>query len=148
MWQWISEHRALAWSVTGASAAIFIASLFIIPALIVRIEPDYYAHQQRPPSRWARSSAVVRMLVIIGRNLLGETLMIAGLAMHVLPGQGVLSSVVGFMLIDVPAKYRMEQWLLRRRMIHRPINWLRRRAGREPLKVWHNDAAPRPTATE
>ena len=135
MWQWLNEHPALVWSVTGASAAIFIASLIIIPALIVRIQPDYFAHQQRPPGRWVNSHPIVRILVVIGRNLLGVTLMAAGVAMLVLPGQGLLTIVVGFMLIDFPAKYRMEQWLLRRRMIHRPINWLRRRAGRSPLQL-------------
>lgn len=129
------SHQALLWSLSGASVAIFIASLFVIPALIVRFRPDYFMHQQRPPRRWANRSPIVRTLILVGRNLLGIVMMIAGLLMLALPGQGLLTFLVGFMLIDFPAKYRMEQWLVRRRVIHRPLNWLRRRARRPPLQV-------------
>jgi hypothetical protein len=38
------------------------------------------------------------------------------------------------MLLDFPGKYRLERWLATRRAVWRSINWLRRRAGREPLQ--------------
>ena len=75
-------------------------------------------------------------MIVIGKNVLGAVLMIAGVAMLVLPGQGLLTMVLGFLLIDFPGKYRLERWLVARPMVHRPLNWIRRRAGREPLKVW------------
>jgi UPF0716 family protein affecting phage T7 exclusion len=77
----------------------------------------------------------VRICILIGKNLLGGLLMIAGLAMLVLPGQGLLTLFVGFLLIDFPGKYRLEKWLIRRRYILRPINWLRARRHRAPLQV-------------
>lgn len=135
MLEWIADHQALLWSLSGASVAIFIASLFIIPALIVRIRPDYFSHPQRPPSRWANSSAAVRTLVIVAKNIIGIVLMVAGLAMLVLPGQGLLTIAVGFFLIDFPGKYRFECWLVSRRPILGPMNWLRRRARRLPLVI-------------
>ena len=135
MWRWITDNQALLWSLSGASVAMFIASLFIIPALIVRIPPDYFTHSQRPPRRGANRAPIVRMLILVSRNVLGIVLMIAGVVMLALPGQGLLTILVGFMLIDFPAKYRIEQWLVARRMIHRPLNWLRRRSGRPPLQI-------------
>jgi archaellum biogenesis protein FlaJ (TadC family) len=133
--KWINDYQALLWTLGSASLVMFIASLFIIPALIIRMPADYFAHEQRPPSRWARSALWLRVLLAISRNLLGLVLMSAGLAMLVLPGQGLLTIAVGFMLIDFPSKYRLERWLARRPTVHRPINWLRHRAGREPMQV-------------
>jgi hypothetical protein len=55
--------------------------------------------------------------------------------MLVLPGQGLITLFVGFFLIDFPGKYRFEKWLIRRKAVHRPINWLRRKSGREALEL-------------
>ena len=136
MLRWMSDHQPLLWSIGGASVAIFIASLIIIPILVVRIRPDYFALQKRPASRWAKSSPLVRAIVLIGKNLLGSVLMVAGLAMLVLPGQGMLTILVGFFLLDFPGKYRLERWLVSRRAIGGLLNWLRSRAGRAPLVFW------------
>ncbi|MDY7108404.1 MAG: PGPGW domain-containing protein [Planctomycetota bacterium] len=88
-----------------------------------------------PASRWADQRPLVRQILRLGKNVLGCVFILAGLAMLVLPGQGLLTVLVGFLLVDFPGKYRIEHWLLRRRHILRPINWLRRRARREPLRV-------------
>lgn len=133
MFDLIKDYQLLLWWLAGASLAIFIASLFFVPAMIVRIPADYFAHEERPPSRWADRSPAFRMMVLVGKNVLGAILMVAGLVMVPLPGQGLLTSLVGFLLIDFPRKYRFEQWLVSRSAVHRPINWLRRRAGRPPL---------------
>jgi len=101
----------------------------------VRIRADYFAHSKRPPSRWADQHPLVRRILRIGKNVLGCLFILAGLAMLVLPGQGLLTLLIGFLLLDFPRKYQFEKWLLRRRYILRPINWLRRRARREPLQV-------------
>ena len=73
---------------------------------------------------------------MVGKNLLGSVLMVAGVAMLVLPGQGVLTILVGFLLVDFPGKYPLERWLVSRRAIGAPLNWLRSRAGRAPLEFW------------
>lgn len=135
MLDWIEHHRTLLWYSGTASVVLFIASILIIPPLIVRIPPDYFAHADRPPSQWAKQMRVVRICILIGKNLLGGLLMIAGLAMLLLPGQGLLTLFVGFLLLDFPGKYRLEKWLIRRRYILGPINWLRTRRHRAPLHV-------------
>ena len=61
--------------------------------------------------------------------------MLAGIAMLVLPGQGLLTLLVGFLLIDFPGKYRFEKWLVARRWVLQPINWLRLRRHQMPLRV-------------
>ena len=135
MFEWIGDHKGLLWTLGLASLVIFIASLLIIPAIIIRIQPDYYTHPRRPPSPWANEHRFVRFGILVGKNLLGAILVVAGIAMFVLPGQGLLTLLVGFFLIDIPGKYKVEKWLVAQKYVSRPINWLRRRRGREPLQV-------------
>jgi hypothetical protein len=71
---------------------------------------------------------------LVGKNLLGAVLIVAGLLMLVVPGQGLLTIAVGLALTDFPGKFRLERWIVKRPSVWRTINWLRRRAGREPLE--------------
>lgn len=133
--EWITENQEIFWMLGIASVAIFVASLLIMPALIVRIPTDYFAHAARPPSRWAERHRAVRIALVIAKNLLGVVLVLGGIAMLVLPGQGLLTIFAGFVLLDFPRKYAFEKWLVRRRWVHRPIDWLRRKRHRDPLKT-------------
>ena len=135
MLDWIKEHQAILWSLSSASVAVIVASIFIMPLVVARIRPDYFAHERRPDRSWIDLAPAIRVAIHIGKNLLGATLMIAGVAMLVLPGPGLATLLIGFFLLDFPGKYRFERWLVARPAIHRPINWLRSRAGRMPLVI-------------
>ncbi|MHC4067093.1 MAG: hypothetical protein ACYSUI_21665 [Planctomycetota bacterium] len=117
------------------SLVIFFGSLLVMPALVVRIRADYFSHDERPRSRWADRHPLAQLTLRVGKNTLGCLLALAGIAMLVLPGQGLLTLLVGFLMVDFPGKYRFEKWLVGRRFVLRPINWLRRRAHRDPLQV-------------
>jgi hypothetical protein len=49
------------------------------------------------------------------------------------PGQGMLTILLGLMLLDVPGKRRLERRIVGRRRILKAINRLRKRFGRPPL---------------
>jgi hypothetical protein len=70
---------------------------------------------------------------VVAKNLLGYILIVAGILMLVLPGQGTWTIVVGIMLLNFPGKYKLERWIVSRGPVLRSINWVRRRAGRDPL---------------
>ena len=61
--------------------------------------------------------------------------LVAGIAMLVLPGQGVLTIVIGIMLLDFPGKYRFERRLVAYGPVLKAINGIRRAARRQPLIV-------------
>ena len=115
------------------SVVCFVASLVGIPFLIARVDRDYFLHPRplRPPGGWTPW----RALRTIAKNLVGLILVLAGLAMLVLPGQGLLTLLVGVLLMDFPGKFALEQWLVRRRSVLRALNWRRKRAGKPPLRV-------------
>jgi len=72
-------------------------------------------------------------MLLIGKNALGYILVVAGIIMLVLPGQGIFTILIGIMLLNFPGKYQLERWLATRGPVLRSINWLRQRAGRAPL---------------
>jgi hypothetical protein len=140
MLDWIGQHDALLWTLGSVSVAMFLGTLIVVPFLIVRIPADYFApvERQDPPAK--RHRAPVRLLLHIGKNILGVIFLIAGLIMLMLPGQGILTILIGLVLLDFPGKYKLERWLVRRRPVLRSINWLRTKRGRPPL-VLHDAVA-------
>lgn len=131
--RWIKAHRAVIWWVAGASVLVFIASLIVVPLLIVRIPSDYFAHRRRHVNPRVGRRSPLRWVLIVGKNLLGYVLVLAGLLMLFLPGQGVVTILIGITLLDFPGKYRFERWVVSRGPVLRSINRLRKRAGRPPL---------------
>jgi hypothetical protein len=71
----------------------------------------------------------------VGKNVVGYMLIVLGITMLFMPGQGLLTVLLGIILIDFPGKYRFERWLVLRKHVLRSINWLRIRANAEPLVV-------------
>ena len=137
MFDWFRDNPALTSTLVGGSVLMFIVGLLAMPFIVCKIPADYFAHDDRPPSRLNGHRKAIRITLLIGKNLLGVVLLLAGIAMLVLPGQGILTMVVGFLLLDLPGKYRMEKRLIAQRWIHRPINWLRQRRGQPPLLLRH-----------
>jgi hypothetical protein len=134
MLRWIQDHQVLLYWLTGASVLLFVATVFLMPAILVRIPPDYFMHRRRPPGRWASRGRFLRTSLLVAKNALGYVFIIAGLGMLVLPGQGLLTLLIGFLIVDAPGKYRAEKWVIARPRILKAINWLRRRHGRAPLQ--------------
>lgn len=131
---WIQTHEAMSCWIASVSVVTFIAALVVVPWLAVRIPADYFAHRRRPEKDRARQhSSVARGLFLIAKNLLGCVFILVGIVMLVLPGQGVLTILLGIALMDFPGKFRLERWIVSRGPVLRFINWLRRRRGRVPL---------------
>ncbi|MCO6045970.1 hypothetical protein NG895_18885 [Aeoliella sp. ICT_H6.2] len=132
---WIENHADLiGWLVAG-SVVMFFGTLLLVPVIVVRIPQDYFAHEHRPQQTWMPNHPVLRLFVIFVKNSLGAVLLLVGVALLVLPGQGILTMLIGLMLMDFPGKYRLEKWLVRKGPTLRGLNWLRRKAGREPFDV-------------
>ncbi len=132
---WIEANEAILLWLAGASTFGFLATLIAIPWLVVRIPCDYFAHRKRRRPARANRHPAVRVLMFAAKNILGAALVAVGLAMLVLPGQGMMTILVGILLLDLPGKYRFECWVARRGPVLRSLNWLRRRTGRPPLIV-------------
>jgi hypothetical protein len=135
MVDWIQSHEVVLWWLAALSIATFVASLVLVPLLIVRLPADYFSGSRRHRTPWAEQHPVVRTVLRAGKNVLGAIFALAGVAMLVLPGQGILTILIGIVLVDFPGKYGLERWIVSRGTVLRSMNWLRRRAGRAPLVI-------------
>ena len=77
----------------------------------------------------------------MAKNLLGIIFVIAGIMMLALPGQGLLTIIIGLVLMDFPGKYHAERWVISRHSILRTTNWIRKKAGK-PEMIVHTDDCP------
>jgi hypothetical protein len=130
MWDWFQAHSGL---IFGLSVGMFVASLVVMVVLIVRMPEDYFLRKRERP--WKQSHPALRMLVLALRNVIGAALLLAGIIMLAMPGQGVLCILVGISLMSIPGKRKLETAIVRREPVHRSINWIRQKAGRSRLKV-------------
>jgi len=133
--EWIQANEELVWWLSIASAVTFLATLILGPLLIARVPHDYFSHRRRRAAVLTWRHPVIRLLVFLVRNVLGLVLLVAGVLMLVLPGQGLLTIVAAIVVAEFPGKYRLERWIVSHRSIRNAIDWLRRRAGRRPLVV-------------
>ncbi len=133
MTEWIGNHKTLIWWIAGVSVVVFVAALIVVPWLVVRIPSDYFRDKKRHPQPRAHRRSMLRWVLLIGKNLLGCLFVGAGIIMLVLPGQGMVTILIGLTLLNFPGKYRLVRWIVSRRPVLRSINRLRRRAGRPPL---------------
>jgi hypothetical protein len=140
---WIEDNKVLVSVLVGSGIVMFVATLIFVPAMLVRIPPDYFAHEKRPHHRNSPRSTAGELAFRTGKNLLGAIMIIAGIAMLLLPGQGVLTMVAGLLLLDIPGKYALEKRIVSHRRVLGAINWMRRKAHREPLRTVNAGAPPR-----
>lgn len=139
---WIAERMPILpewlvdlgpWLMAGSfvlSAILLVVSGFALPRVIVGLPADALVRDDPEP---------VRSKGRLARNLLGWTLIVLGVLMLVLPGQGVLTVLAGLVLADVPGKRGMIRRLLATGPVLRAVTALRERAGQPPLLLPADD---------
>ena len=131
MIDWLSEHwAALSWSNIGLGVALFLISLTVsfaaIGIVMVKIPENYFSpHYKRdflPDSPW-----LVRWGAVILKNILGVFLILLGIALSLpgVPGQGILTILLGLIMIDIPGKRPIEAKIIERPTVLAAINKLR-----------------------
>ncbi len=73
--------------------------------------------------------------MLLLKNLAGAVFLIMGFLMLFIPGQGLLTILLGLTFLNFPGKRRLEIRLIRSPRIHRGVNWIRRRSGKPPVQL-------------
>lgn len=113
--------------------ASLVASVAVIAVVVVRIPPDWFI---RTHSTFLEGhSPSVILLGRVGKNLLGVALLALGLVMALpgVPGQGILTMLLGLMLTDLPGKHKLIRRVVARREVHTAVDRLRARYGKPPI---------------
>lgn len=118
-------------SIAFISLGTFLLSLVLIPWSIGRLPNDYFVQLQRlRPENRPRNT----IFILVLRNVIGSILLIAGIIMLFLPGQGILTILIGLLCMAFPGKYRFVLYLISRPSIQTSLDWIRRKMKRPPFQ--------------
>jgi hypothetical protein len=139
MFESISEFvLALSWRSVLIGVLIFLGSFFvnlaIVSVILVKLPADHFS-KDRKTKFWSGPRPALHAAGVIGKNILGILLVALGVVLSLpgVPGQGLLTILLGVMLLDFPGRDRLEQKLLSKPSIVNAINRLRGRFDKPPL---------------
>lgn len=114
----------------------FVVNLAIVTFILVKLPTDYFK-KNRKTTFWSGPRPAVHAAKVVGKNLLGVLLIAIGIVLSLpgVPGQGLLTVLLGVMLVDFPGKRTVEQKLLKRPAITNAITRLRQKFGKPPLQL-------------
>jgi len=130
----------LTWQKILVGALIFLASflinLGIVSFILVKLPADHFS-KNRKTKFWAGPRPAIHAAKVIGKNIAGVLLVALGIVLSLpgVPGQGLLTVLLGIMLLDFPGRHRLEQKLLSKPSIVNTINRLRGRFDKPPLQL-------------
>jgi len=127
---WLEDHAALLSWLFALSLVSLVLVLALLPRVVARLPVDYL-----DPARPAEGAprTIGGQLRRLARNLVGWLFVAVGVALLVLPGQGLLTILIGLVLVDVPGKRALERRVLSRPRVLDLVNSMRRRRGAQPL---------------
>ncbi len=132
---WFRNYEVLIWWMGAASVLMFLGSLCTIPVILIKIPADYFASLETKSRIDVRDLSFFRILYLIFKNMVGIAFILAGLIMLLLPGQGILTIIVGMSLLNFSGKYRLVRNIIRNKTIYNTINKLRSKAAKPPIEV-------------
>jgi hypothetical protein len=107
----------------GIGVVMSAAMIAAIPWVVQRLPADHFVRQKS-----ARPLAHTLL-----RNAVGIALIGIGVVLLFLPGQGVLTILLGVSILDLPIKDRVASWLLQKAPVRQGLQTMRARMGRAPL---------------
>ena len=145
MISWLTERLSELWASMTVGRALIGVALFVVSLalsfgaiglVMVKIPPNYFSsHYQRdflPGSPW-----LVRWGAVIAKNIAGFLLILLGIILSLpgVPGQGILTILLGLIFLDIPGKRPIEAKIIQRPAVLSAINKLRARYDKPPLVV-------------
>jgi hypothetical protein len=126
-------YRSLIIWFGSISLFIFLFSLLTIKWLVALIPEDYFINKRVTKIRSINPMLWYVFLII--KNIIGYSLILGGVMMLVLPGQGIFTIIIGLMLSNYPGKYSIERRFIAIPSILKSINWLRRKSNKPPINL-------------
>lgn len=119
---------------------LFLVSLGVsfgaLALVMVKVPPHYFSSRHDrdflPNSPW-----LVRWGATIAKNIAGVFLILLGIVLSLpgVPGQGILTILLGVIFIDIPGKRPIEARIIKRPAVLSAINKLRAKYNKPPLEL-------------
>jgi len=131
--EFVSNYKIYILWLATISLFVFIFSLVSIKWLVALIPTDYFVKKNISKSK--KSYSLLWLMSIIVKNIIGYTLILGGILMLVLPGQGLFTILMGLILSNYPGKYTIEKRIISIPSILKTINWLRKKSNKPRLEI-------------
>ena len=122
---------------TVAAVATFVGSLAAAGVALLFLPTDFFVRHSEP--QLTRPQSVGGWAWRIGHNIAGVVILIAGIVMIFTPGQGLLSILLGLILIDFPGKHAVVRRILRNGKVVAAANRWRAKFGKPALEHPNHD---------
>lgn len=123
------ELKALFWWLGVVSFFTFFLSLLLIPWIVGMLSQDCFI-KLGSKEKHPRPLSLLSLLITLLRHILGGLLILAGICMLFLPGQGLLTIILGGLMISFPGKERLINQLVAQPKMQRSMDWLRMKRGK------------------
>jgi|SRR5215203_5816957 len=107
-----------------------------IAIVMIKIPANYfsshYVQDFLPGSPW-----IVRWGAVVAKNVFGIFLIGLGIILSLpgVPGQGILTILLGLIMLDIPGKRPLEAWIIKRPSVLSAVNNFRARYKKPPLEM-------------
>lgn len=133
--EWVRDNQTLFQGLGVLSFGLLVVSLIVFPVVVANLPKDYFVREHRDPAHQTRRHPLLWFAVTVIKNIVGFVLILAGIAMLVLPGQGILTILMGLALTNFPGKFTLERRLVSRPAVGRALNRIRSVAGKPLLDL-------------
>ena len=116
-----------------SSVVILVISALSIGYFIKKIPHDYFLDDKRGISGYKNKNPIFWIITLALKNIIGYCLIMGGILMLVLPGQGLMTILVGLMLSDYPGKFKLEKRIIKTNLVLKTINWYRTKSNIPPI---------------
>lgn len=139
--EWLASFwESITWGKVLLGVGLFVISFALsiasIAVVMVKIPANYFSsHYQQdflPNSPW-----LVRWGAVLAKNIFGVFLILLGIVLSLpgVPGQGVLTILLGLIMVDIPGKRPLEAKIIKRPTILAAVNDLRAKYNKPPLEM-------------
>ena len=137
--EWFSDlWTTLTLSKVLIGIGLFVVSLAVsfasIAIVMVKVPPTYFS-MSHDRAFMSDRHWFLRSGAVIAKNILGIFLIILGIILSLpgVPGQGVLTILLGLIMLDIPGKRPLEARLIQQPKVLAAVNGLRAKYNKPPL---------------
>lgn len=121
--------------IMSISIVSLIISILIIPVLLIKMPCDYFMIKHIDYVKNRVRHPILRFIIHLIKNSLGTIFLLSGIVLLFIPGQGILTILIGVSLLDLPFKRKIEYKIISKPVVLNFVNRIRRRAGEAVLEV-------------
>ncbi len=130
----IEELAVRYWWVLAGSVVLVLIGAAAVPFVLIRLPADYFVYE-KGKTLLNRLPFPVLYLLLVLKNIAGIILLLFGIVLLFVPGQGILTIIAGVVLMNFPGKRRLMRYVVRKKPVYNGINWIRAKAGKEKILI-------------